>query len=151
MGNLFGYETKLFVFKQQKTNKNKHILAPGKPFHHSYNDPCSKSEHKKSTQSALVKVVAKNATFLYSMAPLVGIGGVPVVLVFTGTLSVSPLHLFCSQHVTSHFSQVTPGSRLEALQYIARRSWHIDCVKIEIRKKNYSNGRKELFLNIFTE
>ena len=50
---------------------------------------------------------------------MVGFGGVPVAVVFTGTLVAgplgeaftlgevlfaSPLHLFCSQHVASHFS-----------------------------------------------
>ena len=64
-------------------------------------------------------MVANDTTSLYAEAPLVGFGGVPVAVVFTGTLVVgplgeaftlgevlfaSPLHLFCSQHVASHFS-----------------------------------------------
>ena len=80
---------------------------------------------------------------------------------FTGTpgeaftlgevLSTSLLHMSCSQHVASHFSKVSSGCRYEALQDFAWRSWHSACVKIEIRKKkiNYSNGRKELFLQHF--
>ena len=94
-------------------------------------------------------MAANDKTLLYAVAPLVGFGGVPVVVVFTGTLvagplgeaftlaevlSASPLHLLCSQHVASHFSKVIPGCSREALQDFAWRSWHIDCVKIEIRK-----------------
>ena len=160
-------------------------------------------------------MVANDTTLLYVVAPLEGFGGVPVAVVFTGTLvagplgeaftlgevftlgeafalgeaftlgeafilgeaftlgeastlgvafilnevftlgeaftlgqaftlgaaftlgevlSASPLHLFCSQHVASHFSKVIPGGSSEALQDFAWKSWHIDCVKIEIRK-----------------
>ena len=123
-------------------------------------------------------MVANNTTLLYAVAPLVGFGGVPVAVVFTGilvagplgeaftlgealtlgkaftfgeafTLSevlfASPLHLLCSQHVASHFLKVIPGCSCEALQDFAWRSWHIDCVKIEIRKKkiNDNKSRKE--------
>ena len=88
-------------------------------------------------------MVANDTILLYAVAPLVGFEGVPVAVVFTGTLvagplseaftlgraftlgeaftldevftlgetftldevlSASPLHLFCSQHVASHFS-----------------------------------------------
>ena len=148
-------------------------------------------------------MVANDTTLLYVVAPLEGFGGVPVAIVFTGTLvtgplgeaftlgevftlgeafalgeaftlgeastlgeaftlgevftlgeaftlgqaftfgaaftlgevlSASPLHLFCSQHVASHFSKVIPGGSSEALHDFAWKSWHIDCVKIEIRK-----------------
>ena len=65
-------------------------------------------------------MAANDTTLLYDVAPLIGFGGVPVVVVFTGTLvagplgkaftlgeaftlaevlSASPLHLLCSQHV----------------------------------------------------
>ena len=154
-------------------------------------------------------MVANDTTLLYVVAPLEGFGGVPVAIVFTGTLvtgplgeaftlgevftlgeafalgeafilgeaftlgeastlgeaftlsevftlgeaftlgqaltlgaaftlgevlSASPLHLFCSQHVASHFLKVIPGGSSEALHDFAWKSWHIDCVKIEIRK-----------------
>ena len=154
-------------------------------------------------------MVANDTTLLYVVAPLEGFGGVPVAVVFTGTLvagplgeaftlgevftlgeafalgeafilgeaftlgeastlgeaftlsevftlgeaftlgqaltlgaaftlgevlSASPLHLFCSQHVASHFLKVIPGGSSEALHDFAWKSWHIDCVKIEIRK-----------------
>ena len=70
-------------------------------------------------------MVANDTTLLFAVAPLVGFDGVPVAVVFTGTLvagppgeaftlgetftldevlSTSPLHLFCSQHEASHFS-----------------------------------------------
>ena len=117
-------------------------------------------------------MVANNTTLLYAVAPLVGFGGVPVAVVFTGilvagplgeaftlgealtlgkaftlgeVLFASPLHLLCSQHVASHFLKVIPGCSCEALQDFAWRSWHIDCVKIEIRKKkiNDNKSRKE--------
>ena len=141
--------------------------------------------------------MANDTTLLYVVAPLEGFGGVPVAIVFTGTLvtgplgeaftlgevftlgeafalgeaftlgeastlgeaftlsevftlgeaftlgqaftlgevlSASPLHLFCSQHVASHFLKVIPGGSSEALHDFAWKSWHIDCVKIEIRK-----------------
>ena len=148
-------------------------------------------------------MVANDTTLLYVVAPLEGFGGVPVAIVFTGTLvtgplgeaftlgevftlgeafalgeaftlgeastlgeaftlsevftlgeaftlgqaftlgaaftlgevlSASPLHLFCSQHVASHFLKVIPAGSSEALHDFAWKSWHIDCVKIEIRK-----------------
>lgn len=63
-------------------------------------------------------MVANDTTLLYAVAPLAGFGGVPVAETFVGCaetlvagllgvaeeLSPSPLHLFCSQHVASHFS-----------------------------------------------
>ena len=148
-------------------------------------------------------MVANDTTLLYVVAPLEGFGGVPVAIVFTGTLVTGPLgeaftlgevftlceafalgeaftlgeastlgeaftlsevftlgeaftlgqaftlgaaftlgevlsasllHLFCSQHVASHFLKVIPGGSSEALHDFAWKSWHIDCVKIEIRK-----------------
>ena len=132
--------------------------------------------------------MANDTTLLYVVAPLEGFGGVPVAIVFTGTLvtgplgeaftlgevftlgeafalgeaftlgeastlgeaftlsevftlgeaftlgqaftlgaaftlgevlSASPLHLFCSQHVASHFLKVIPGGSSEALHDFA--------------------------------
>ena len=111
-------------------------------------------------------MVANDTTLLYTVAPLTGSGEASVAVGFTRTLVAgplgeaftlgevlftSPLHMFCSQHVASHFSKVSSGCRCEALQDFAWRSWHSACIKIEIRKEkiNYSNGRKELFLEHF--
>ena len=49
---------------------------------------------KKATYSALVKVVANDTTLLYAGKAFT----------LDEVLSASPLHLFCSQHVASHFS-----------------------------------------------
>ena len=69
-------------------------------------------------------MVANDTTLLYAVAPLTGSCEASVAVGFTRTLVAgplgeaftlgevlftSPLHMFCSQHVASHFSKVSSG------------------------------------------